>query len=47
MKTCDNPNIVKLYAIKKTANHFYLMMEYCNDGDMLAKVRKQGKLSEQ
>ena len=47
LKTCDNPNIVKLYAIKKTANHFYLMMEYCNDGDMLAKVRKQGKLSEQ
>ena len=47
LKTCDNPNIIKLHAIKKTANHYYLMMEYCNDGDMLAKVRKYGKIPEQ
>ena len=47
LKTCDNPNIIKLYAIKKTANHFYLMMEYCNDGDMLARVKKYGKVPEQ
>jgi serine/threonine protein kinase len=40
LKTCDNPYIMKLYAIKKTANHYYLMLEYCNEGDMLQKVKK-------
>lgn len=44
LKTCDNANIIKLYAIKKTANHFYLMLEFCNQGDMLAYVRKLGSV---
>lgn len=47
LKTCDNPNIIQLYAIKKTANHFYLMLEYCNQGDMLAYVRNLGPVPEQ
>ena len=47
LRTCDNLNIIKLHAIKKTANHFYLMLEYCNQGDMLARVRKHGRLEEE
>jgi len=30
LKACNNINIVKLYDIKKTANNYYLIMEYCN-----------------
>jgi serine/threonine-protein kinase ULK2 len=30
LRTCDNKNIIKLYDIKKTANNFYLILEYCN-----------------
>lgn len=47
LRTCDNPYVIRLYAIKKTANHFYLILEYCNQGDMLAKVRKQGNIPEE
>ena len=46
LKTCDNPHIIKLYSLKKTPNNYYLMLEYCNQGDMLAKIRKEGKLNE-
>jgi serine/threonine-protein kinase ULK/ATG1 len=35
LKTCTNDNIIKLYDIKKTANNFYLIMEYCNEGDLM------------
>jgi serine/threonine protein kinase len=30
----NNENIIKLYDIKKTANNFYLILEYCNEGDL-------------
>ncbi len=35
LRSCNNENIIKLYDIKKTANNFYLMLEYCNEGDLL------------
>jgi serine/threonine-protein kinase ULK/ATG1 len=34
LRTCNNENIIKLYDIKKTANNFYLILEYCNEGDL-------------
>lgn len=34
LKQCDNINIIKLYDIKKTQNNIYLMLEYCNEGDL-------------
>jgi len=34
LKACDNENIVKLYDIKKTSNNIYLILEYCNGGDL-------------
>lgn len=40
LKACDNPYIIKLYALRKTPHNYYLMLEFCNGGDMLAKVRK-------
>lgn len=44
LKTCDNPHIIKLHALKKTPHNYYLMLEYCNGGDMLAKLRNEGTL---
>jgi serine/threonine-protein kinase ULK/ATG1 len=34
LRACDNPNIIKLYDLKKTSNNFYLVLEFCNEGDM-------------
>jgi len=44
LKCCNNNNIIKLYDIKKTANNIYLMIEYCNEGDLYQhlKYRKVG-----
>ena len=46
LKTCDNRNIIKLYDIKKTANNFYLILEYCNEGDLSQYLKKNRTLSE-
>ena len=38
----QSPNVIGFYDVQKTANNFYLMMQYCNGGDLeeLRKVRK-------
>ena len=46
LKTCDNRNIIKLYDIKKTANNFYLILEYCNEGDLMVYLKKKKTLDE-
>jgi serine/threonine protein kinase len=46
MKSCVCDNIVKLYDIKKTENHFYVFLEYCSDGDLQKYIRKKGRLPE-
>ena len=35
----QSPNVIGLYDIQKTANNFYLFMQYCNGGD-LEKLRE-------
>ena len=30
----NHPNIVKFQEVKKTKKHFYIIMEYCNGGDL-------------
>lgn len=47
LKTCDNRNIIKLYDIKKTANNFYLILEYCNEGDLSIYLKKKKTLNEE
>lgn len=46
LRKCKNVNIIRLLDIKKTQNNIYLMMEYCNEGDMKDFIKKNGKLSE-
>lgn len=47
LKTCDNPNIIKLYDIKKTSNNVYVILEYCNEGDFDQYVKKKKYLTEE
>lgn len=46
LKTCNNENIIKLYDMKKTKNNFYLILEYCNEGDLADYVKKKRTLTE-
>ena len=43
LKKLNHPNIVKLIEAKKTKKHFYLVMEYCNGGDLLSTLEKYKK----
>jgi len=46
LKSCNNPNIIKLYDMKKTANNFYLILEYCNEGDMGEYLKQKKYITE-
>ena len=36
----NHPNIVKLVDVKKTKNHYYIIMEYCNGGELAGALEK-------
>ncbi|KAG7378596.1 Serine/threonine-protein kinase ulk2 [Phytophthora boehmeriae] len=41
MRQIDHPNVVKLYDIKKTEKHMYLILEYCAGGDLQQYMRRR------
>ena len=40
LQKLNHPNIVKYESIKKTKNHFYLVMEFCNGGELSKALEK-------
>eukprot|EP00831_Metopus_contortus_P035556 TRINITY_DN28303_c0_g1_i3.p1 TRINITY_DN28303_c0_g1~~TRINITY_DN28303_c0_g1_i3.p1 ORF type:complete len:286 (-),score=18.82 TRINITY_DN28303_c0_g1_i3:491-1348(-) len=42
LQMLDHENIVKLKGIKATENHYYLIFEFCNSGDLASYRRKKG-----
>ena len=40
LKGLDHPNIVKFQDAKKTKNHFFIMMEFCNGGELSKALQK-------
>ena len=34
LKKLNHPNIIKFETIKKTKNYFYIVLEYCNGGEL-------------
>ena len=46
LRSCNNINIIKLHDIKKTKNNIYLMLEYCNEGDLMNYLKEKGRLIE-
>ena len=39
----NHPNIVKFESIKKTKKHFYIVMEYCNGGELSGALEQYQK----
>ena len=40
LKKIHHPNIVRLIELKKTKSHCYIVMEYCNGGDLSGCLKK-------
>ena len=43
MKTLDSPYIIKLYSVEQDNDYYYLLLEYCDGGDL---ANYQAKLKE-
>lgn len=46
MKRLDHPNIVRIYETVEDKTQVFLLMELCNDGDLLKRIRLHGHLTE-
>ena len=40
LNNLKHPNIVKFVQVKKTKNHYYIVMEYCNGGELEKALEK-------
>ena len=40
LKISQHPNIIKIYDVFDTADYIYIIMEYCNGGDLLSYIEK-------
>ena len=40
LKKINHPNIIRLIDLKRTPHHCYLIMEFCNGGDLLGCLKK-------
>jgi serine/threonine-protein kinase ULK/ATG1 len=47
LEKTSHPNIVEMIDRMKSKNSYYLILEYCNGGDLSSFVAAQGKLSEE
>lgn len=46
IKTLNHPNILRCYDVFTTANNCYIVMEFCNEGDLANHLHKRGRLGE-
>jgi serine/threonine protein kinase len=42
----NHPNILKIYTIYQSSSSMYIIMEYCNDGDLEGYLKKKKKITE-
>lgn len=47
LRKISHPNIVRFRDLKKSAAHFYLVLEYCAGGDLSQFLRDRGRVPEQ
>lgn len=45
LKRIDHPNIVKNFEIYEDSENYYLMQEYCEQGDLLSFIKKEATIS--
>jgi serine/threonine-protein kinase ULK/ATG1 len=46
MSKLHHPNIMHLFEFMETANNYYLVIQYCNNGDLETYLKKMGRLAE-
>jgi calcium-dependent protein kinase len=46
LKTLDHPNILKVYEYFEDDEHYYIVMEYCEGGDIFDKIERSGRITE-
>lgn len=47
LRKISHPNIVRFRDLKKSAAHFYLVLEYCAGGDLSQFLREKGRVQEE
>lgn len=47
LRRISHPNIVRFRDLKKSASHFYLVLEFCAGGDLSQFVRERGHVQEE
>ena len=46
LKQLDHPNIMKIYECYVDKDNFYIISDFCDQGDLLGKLEKLGKMNE-
>ena len=46
LKRLDHPNIMKIYECFVDKENFYIISDFCDQGDLLGKLEKLGKMNE-
>ena len=46
LKNLDHPNIMQLYEFFEDNNNYYMVSEFCDQGDLLGKLQKLGYMNE-
>ncbi len=46
LRTLDHPNIIRLYEIFEDKSYLYLVMEYCEGGELFEQLASQGVFTE-
>jgi len=47
MSEINHPNIMHLFEVMETVNNYYLVIQFCNNGDLEVYLKKMGRLSEE
>jgi len=47
MSKIVHPNVMHLYEFMETASNYYLVIQYCNNGDLESYLKKTGRLCEE
>lgn len=46
MSEINHPNVMHLYEFMETTHNYYLVIQYCNNGDLEGYMKKMGILGE-
>jgi serine/threonine protein kinase len=47
IRTLSHPNILRCYDVFTTVNNCYIIMEFCDEGDLAATLHKKDKFPEE